>query len=277
MHAGAYRYAPIRVDYIFLGACFGYIHGILIQAVFELDNFELTERIAVAQAWTKIMWIQNDLFARWQIMDAAGELSGGSSSSSTGRETDNSNMTASSVSSNGSGCPYLKESNSSENIQYTRRPSSIHREAQRTAASKAYKLLHLSQPDKHGNNPQISRQAKMLVKIMPGIALIEPLHDGTLEVLVGNRSLQDFKNVMQRRKNPVTVQEDYDIWQPSQEAIAELGGSEIAARTIHRARTLARIKRITEMEGEVGWFYRWILGDVEEEGPTSDGPGICMF
>lgn len=127
MHVGKIRRDPLHVDYIFLGACLGYVQDSMFEAILSHPRLDLGRKIALVKALGKVIWIQNDLFARWHSSDgqeyrdeeaeeealarsqeAEGYLHGKkvlgtSSSGSSSAADDTSSVTASSVHSGSSG------------------------------------------------------------------------------------------------------------------------------------------------------------------------------
>jgi len=69
MHVGKGRKNPLHVDYIFLGACLGYIQDAMTEAILSHPRLELTQKIAIVKAIGKVIWIQNDLMAKWHLED----------------------------------------------------------------------------------------------------------------------------------------------------------------------------------------------------------------
>jgi len=69
MHVGKGRKNPLHVDYIFLGACLGYIQDSMTEAILSHPRLDLTQKIAIVRAIGKVIWIQNDLMAKWHIED----------------------------------------------------------------------------------------------------------------------------------------------------------------------------------------------------------------
>lgn len=65
MHVGKGRKNPLHVDYIFLGACLGYIQDAMTEAILSHPRLELEQKIAIVKAVGKVIWIQNDLMAKW--------------------------------------------------------------------------------------------------------------------------------------------------------------------------------------------------------------------
>ncbi|EXJ94564.1 hypothetical protein A1O1_02960 [Capronia coronata CBS 617.96] len=69
MHVGQGRRNPLHVDYIFLGACLGYIQDAMTEAILSHPRLDLTQKIAIVRAIGKVIWIQNDLMAKWHVDD----------------------------------------------------------------------------------------------------------------------------------------------------------------------------------------------------------------
>ncbi|EXJ69601.1 uncharacterized protein A1O5_07637 [Cladophialophora psammophila CBS 110553] len=69
MHVGKGRRNPLHVDYIFLGVCLGYIQDSMTEAILSHPRVELTQKIAIVKAIGKVIWIQNDLMAKWHVED----------------------------------------------------------------------------------------------------------------------------------------------------------------------------------------------------------------
>ncbi|KAG9235368.1 Protoglobin-domain-containing protein [Amylocarpus encephaloides] len=71
MHVGLGRAHPLHVEYIHLGACLAFIQDILTEAIFSHPRLTQNRKIALVKALGKIIWIQNDLLAKWQVRDGA--------------------------------------------------------------------------------------------------------------------------------------------------------------------------------------------------------------
>eukprot|EP00126_Sphaerothecum_destruens_P005891 Sdes_comp19098_c0_seq1m9758 len=59
----------INVDYIHCNALLGYVHDILNGAIMDLKIDNATKKDTIC-AFSKLLWIQNDLFARHYTCDA---------------------------------------------------------------------------------------------------------------------------------------------------------------------------------------------------------------
>lgn len=67
MHVGGGRRNPLHVDYMFLGICMGYVQDAFTESILTNTTVDLRLRISVVRALGKLIWIQNDLLARWHI------------------------------------------------------------------------------------------------------------------------------------------------------------------------------------------------------------------
>lgn len=70
MHVGKGRKNPLHVEYVFLGACLGFIQDAMFEAILSHPRLELYRKIALIKALGKVIWIQNDLMERWHNSDA---------------------------------------------------------------------------------------------------------------------------------------------------------------------------------------------------------------
>jgi len=57
----------LRVEYIHMGALLGYVVDIVVGAVMEMGEIDNVMKSRVIRALNKVVWIQNDLFARHYI------------------------------------------------------------------------------------------------------------------------------------------------------------------------------------------------------------------
>jgi hypothetical protein len=69
MHVGKGRRNPLHVDCIFLGATLGYIQDSITEAILAHPKLDIKRKVAIVKAIGKVIWIQNDLLARWHISD----------------------------------------------------------------------------------------------------------------------------------------------------------------------------------------------------------------
>ncbi|CAI4215522.1 unnamed protein product [Parascedosporium putredinis] len=69
MHVGLGRAHPLHVEYIHLGACLSFIQDILTEAILSHPRLHIQRKIALVKAIGKVIWIQNDLMAKWHVRD----------------------------------------------------------------------------------------------------------------------------------------------------------------------------------------------------------------
>jgi len=74
MHVGLGRTHPLHIEYIHLGACLSFIQDIMTEAILSHPKLPLSRKIALVKALGKIIWIQNDLFAKWHIREGVNEF-----------------------------------------------------------------------------------------------------------------------------------------------------------------------------------------------------------
>ncbi|KAF2866045.1 Protoglobin-domain-containing protein [Massariosphaeria phaeospora] len=69
MHAGHHRRTPLHVDVIHFSALLGHVQTVLNDAIISSPTLPTAEKSPLVKAWGKLLWIQNDLFAKWHIKD----------------------------------------------------------------------------------------------------------------------------------------------------------------------------------------------------------------
>ncbi|KAI9931833.1 hypothetical protein ASPWEDRAFT_169325 [Aspergillus wentii DTO 134E9] len=69
MHCGQERLHALNIEYIHIGALLGFIQDIFTEALMSHPHLSLSRKIALLRAINKIIWIQNDLFARFRVRD----------------------------------------------------------------------------------------------------------------------------------------------------------------------------------------------------------------
>lgn len=69
MHVGLGRAHPLHIEYIHIGVCLSFIQDILTEAILSHPRLPLQRKIALVKALSKVIWIQNDLFAKWYVRD----------------------------------------------------------------------------------------------------------------------------------------------------------------------------------------------------------------
>ncbi|KAF6788203.1 hypothetical protein CSOJ01_15045 [Colletotrichum sojae] len=71
MHVGLGRAHPLHVEYVHLGACLSFIQDIMTEAILSHPRLHMQRKIALVKALGKVIWIQNDLMAKWHVKDGA--------------------------------------------------------------------------------------------------------------------------------------------------------------------------------------------------------------
>lgn len=74
MHVGLGRTHPLHIEYIHLGACLSFIQDVMNEALLSHPKLPLPRKIGLVKALGKIIWIQNDLFAKWHIREGVDEF-----------------------------------------------------------------------------------------------------------------------------------------------------------------------------------------------------------
>jgi len=69
MHVGLGRTHPLHVEYIHIGAALSVVQDILTEAILSHPKLHLSRKMAIIKALGKVIWIQNDLFAKWYVND----------------------------------------------------------------------------------------------------------------------------------------------------------------------------------------------------------------
>jgi hypothetical protein len=71
MHAGRSwgNTSPLNVEYVHIGACLGFVQDCLFEAILSHPRLKIERKIAITRALGKVLWIQNDLFAKWYVRD----------------------------------------------------------------------------------------------------------------------------------------------------------------------------------------------------------------
>lgn len=69
MHCGRGRMNALNIEYMHLGACLGFIQDIFTEALMSHPRLSLQRKVSLIRAIGKIIWIQNDLFAKWFVRD----------------------------------------------------------------------------------------------------------------------------------------------------------------------------------------------------------------
>ncbi|KKK22756.1 hypothetical protein P175DRAFT_0492865 [Aspergillus ochraceoroseus IBT 24754] len=69
MHVAQERLHKLNIEYVHMGACLGYIQDVFTEALLSHPTLSITRKTALIRAISKIIWIQNDLIAKWRIRD----------------------------------------------------------------------------------------------------------------------------------------------------------------------------------------------------------------
>jgi len=69
MHVGQGRKHPLHIEYVHIGACLAIIQDVIFEAILSHPRLQLDRKIAIVKAIGKVLWIQNDLFAKWYVRD----------------------------------------------------------------------------------------------------------------------------------------------------------------------------------------------------------------
>lgn len=69
MHVGQGRAHPLHVEYVHIGVTLSFVQDILTEAVLSHPRLKMERKIALVKALCKVIWIQNDLFAKWYVRD----------------------------------------------------------------------------------------------------------------------------------------------------------------------------------------------------------------
>lgn len=84
MHVGLRRKNPLHVEYIHISATLCLIQSVLVEGILGHHGFPMSKRLAMVKAISKVIWIQNDLFAKWYVRDGdefAEEVAAGATAS----------------------------------------------------------------------------------------------------------------------------------------------------------------------------------------------------
>lgn len=63
------RRPELRVEYVHMNALLAFVEDVVVGAVMGADGLDLTTKTKTVRAWNKLLWIQNDLFARHYVVD----------------------------------------------------------------------------------------------------------------------------------------------------------------------------------------------------------------
>lgn len=71
MHVGLGRKHPLHIEYVHLGVCLGFIQDIMTEAILSHPRLHIQRKTALVKALNKVIWIQNDLMAKWHVKDGS--------------------------------------------------------------------------------------------------------------------------------------------------------------------------------------------------------------
>lgn len=69
MHVGQGRAHPLHVEYVHIGVTLSFIQDVLTEAILSHPRLKMDRKIGLVKALSKVIWIQNDLFAKWYVRD----------------------------------------------------------------------------------------------------------------------------------------------------------------------------------------------------------------
>jgi hypothetical protein len=69
MHTGVGRSNPLHIEYVHIGATLSFIQDVMVEAILSHPRMKMERKIALVKALSKVIWIQNDLFAKWYVRD----------------------------------------------------------------------------------------------------------------------------------------------------------------------------------------------------------------
>lgn len=69
MHVGQGRAHPLHVEYVHIGATLAFIQDVMTEAILSHPRLPMDRKIGLVKALSKVIWIQNDLFAKWYVRD----------------------------------------------------------------------------------------------------------------------------------------------------------------------------------------------------------------
>lgn len=78
----------LRVEFMQLGLLLGFVEDVVVGLVLEMEELDLKTKKEVILAWNKLLWIQNDLFARHYVVDEdTGEVPRGVANKASGKKS----------------------------------------------------------------------------------------------------------------------------------------------------------------------------------------------
>ncbi|GAP89347.2 putative globin-like protein [Rosellinia necatrix] len=71
MHVGRGRKHPLHIEYVHIGACLSFIQDTFTEALLSHPRLRMEKKVALVKALGKVIWIQNDLFAKCKYMSTS--------------------------------------------------------------------------------------------------------------------------------------------------------------------------------------------------------------
>ncbi|RPB22016.1 hypothetical protein L211DRAFT_858211 [Terfezia boudieri ATCC MYA-4762] len=68
MHVGQGQ-KPLHVEYVHMGMLLGFVQDVMVEAILSHPRMDLVMKTELVRALGKVLWIQNDLFAKWYVRD----------------------------------------------------------------------------------------------------------------------------------------------------------------------------------------------------------------
>lgn len=59
----------LHIEYIHIGLTLSFIQDVLTEAILSHPKMRMERKIGLVKALSKVIWIQNDLFAKWYVND----------------------------------------------------------------------------------------------------------------------------------------------------------------------------------------------------------------
>lgn len=69
MHVGQGRAHPLHIEYVHIGVTLSLIQDVFFEAILSHPKMKMDRKIGLVKALSKVIWIQNDLFAKWYVRD----------------------------------------------------------------------------------------------------------------------------------------------------------------------------------------------------------------
>jgi hypothetical protein len=69
MHSGRGRLHALDIEYVHIGVCLGFIQDFMLEAILTDPNIPRQLQLSLLRALTKVLWVQNDFFARWRVRE----------------------------------------------------------------------------------------------------------------------------------------------------------------------------------------------------------------